>query len=99
MHRELGLIIGMLEGSCSYDNYHLNVLTILNKGKVPKELNIFSDIKYFNKNIKFSIYKEVLQNRISIFQKWLSDGSMKYYHLPFFSNINLFMYSKTKNFI
>ena len=98
MHRELGLIIGMLEGSCSYDNYHLNVLEILNKGKVPKELNMFSDTKHFNKNIKFSIYKEVLQNRISIFKKWLSDGSMKYYHLPLFSNINLFMYSIKMHF-
>ena len=98
MHRELGLIIGMLEGSCSYDNYHLNVLEILNKGKVPKELNMLSDTKHFNKNIKFSIYKEVLQNRISIFKKWLSDGSMKYYHLPLFSNINLFMYSIKMHF-
>ena len=98
MHGELDLLIGMLEGNFTYDDYHLKVFEILGRGKVPKELNIFYEMKYFNKNIRFSLYKDVLENRISIYKKWLSDGSMKYYHLPIFTNIELFMNSIKMHF-
>ena len=49
----------MLEGNFTYDDYHLKVFEILGRGKVPKELNIFYEMKYFNKNIRFSLYKDV----------------------------------------
>ena len=98
MHNELDIILGMLEGKYSYDDYHLQVFEILGKGKVPKELNIFYDIDNFNRNIRFSLYKDVLLNRITIFKKWLSDGSLKYYHLPLFNNIELFIHSLKMNF-
>ena len=98
MHGELDLLIGMLEGKLAYDNYHINVFEILGKGKVPKELNVFYDINYFNRNIRFSLYKEVLLNRISIFKQWINNGSLKYYHLPVFSNIDLFIYTLKMHF-
>ena len=98
MHNELDILIGMLEGKYTYDDYHLSVFEILGKGKVPKELNIFYDMNYFNRNIRFSLYKDVLLNRISIFKKWLSDGTLKYFHLPLFTNIELFIYSIKMHF-
>ena len=98
LHNELDILIGMLEGKFAYDNYHFNIFEVLGKGRVPKELNIFYDINHFNRNIKFSLYKEVLLNRISIFKKWLSDGNLKYYHLPLFNNIELFIYTLKMNF-
>ena len=98
MHNELDILIGMLEGKYAYDDYHLSVFEILGRGKVPKELNIFYDINYFNRNIRFSLYKDVLLNRISIFKKWLSDGTLKCFHLPLFTNIDLFIYSVKMHF-
>ena len=93
IHNELDILIGMLEGKFAFDDYHFKVFEILGRGRVPKEVNIFYDINYFNKNIKFSLYKEVLLNRISILKQWLRDGNMKYFHLPIFSNIELFIYT------
>ena len=98
MHGELDILIGMLEGKYAYDDYHIKVFEILGKGKAPKELNIFYDINYFNKNIRFSLYKEVLLNRISTFKQWLREGSLKYYHLPFFNNVELFIYTLKMHF-
>ena len=98
MHNELDILIGMLEGKFEYDDYHFKVFEILGRGRVPKEINIFYDINYFNRNIRFSLYKEVLLNRISIFKNWLRYGSMKYFHLPLFSNIELFIYSIKMHF-
>ena len=82
----------MLNGTYAYDEYHLNVFKILGENKVPKELNIFYEIKNYNTNIKFSLYKAVLFNRISIFKTWLREGNMNYFHLPLFTNIQLFIY-------
>ena len=47
---EINILLGMLEGKYSYDEYHLRTFEILKKGKVPKELNIFYEIQKFNKN-------------------------------------------------
>ena len=82
----------MLEGKYAYDEYHLKSFEILGKSKVPKELNIFYEIQNFNKNIKFPLFKNVLLNRISIFKEWLREGKMNCYHLPLFTNIELFIY-------
>ena len=82
----------MLEGTYAYDDYHIQAFEILSKGKVPKELNVFYEIKNFNKNIKFTLYKEVLQNRISLFKTWLKEGKMNYFHLPLLTNFELFIY-------
>ena len=92
LNRELNILIGMLEGTYAYDDYHIQAFEILSKGKVPKELNVFYEIKNFNKNIKFTLYKEVLQNRISLFKTWLKEGKMNYFHLPLLTNFELFIY-------
>ena len=91
-HMEINILLGMLEGKYSYDEYHLRTFEILKKGKVPKELNIFYEIQKFNKNIKFPLFKNVLLNRISIFKQWLREGKMNCYHLPLFTNPELFIY-------
>ena len=92
LNKELNILLGMLKGTYDYDEYHLKVFDILGKNRVPKELNIFYEIQNYNKNIKFNLYKEVLFNRISLFKTWLKEGNMKCYHLPLFTNIELFMY-------
>ena len=92
LNKELNILLGMLKGTYVYDEYHLKVFDILGKNRVPKELNIFYEIQNYNKNIKFNLYKEVLFNRISLFKTWLKEGNMKCYHLPLFTNIELFMY-------
>ena len=90
--KEINILLGMLEGKYAYDEYHLKSFEILGKSKVPKELNIFYEIQNFNKNIKFPLFKNVLLNRISIFKEWLREGKMNCYHLPLFTNIELFIY-------
>ena len=91
-NKELNILLGQLEGKYAYDEYHLKVFDILSKGKVPKELNIFYEIQNFNKNLKFSLFKNVLLNSISLFRSWLKEGKMNCYHLPLFTNIELFIY-------
>ena len=91
-NRELNILLGMLERKYAYDEYHLKTFDILGKGKIPKELNIFYEVQNFNKNLKFPLYKSVLLNRISLFREWLKEGKMNCYHLPLFTNIELFIY-------
>ena len=95
---ELDILISMLEGKFYYDFYHIESFEILDKDNVPKELNIYYDIQGFNKNISFPVYKEILNNRISIFRNWLSEGSLNCYHLPLFNNLELFFYTIKMHF-
>ena len=91
-NKEIKILLGMLEGKYAFDDYHLKVFDILSKGRVPKEINILYEIQNFNKNLKFPLYKTVILNRISLFKTWLKEGKMNCYHLPLFTNVELFIY-------
>ena len=41
---------------------------------------------------------KIIQKRISLFKEWIRNGNLNYYHLPIFSNVELFIYCLKMNF-
>ena len=97
-HKEIANIIKMIQGKINYNNQYYNLLKYLNDGKIPPILNIYNNINYLNIEHNINNYLKIIENRINIFKIWLRDGELEYYHLPIFTNIELFFHCLKMNF-
>ena len=98
IHYEISNIINMIKGELNYKNEFFDIFNELNKNCVPAILNIYNDISYLNIPLNINKYMKIINNRITFYKEWLREGHLKYYHLPIFTNIELFIYSLKMNF-
>ena len=98
LHNEITIFKNMIKGELNYNYDYYQSINILNEGKIPPILNIYNNIDYLNINQNINIYIKIIENRISYYKKWIKDGQLQFYHLPIFTNIQLFIYCLKMNF-
>ena len=98
IHQEILNIINMIKGEFNYKKEFFDIFNELNRNCVPTILNMYNDISYLNTSLNINKYMKIIKNRISLFKEWLREGSLKYYHLPIFTNVELFILSLKMNF-
>ena len=98
VHKEISNITRMLKGELNYKKEFEEIFKYLNDNKVPSILNIYNNIKYLDVPLNINTYMKIIQNRISLYKEWLREGNLNYYHLPIFTNIELFLHSLKMNF-
>ena len=98
IHHEISNIINMIKGEYNYKKEFFDIFNELNNNCVPAILNIYNDISYLNIPLNINKYMKIINNRITLYKEWLREGNLKYYHLPIFTNIELFIYSLKMNF-
>ena len=98
IHKEKTNLMNMIKGKINYNNEYYKILNYLNEDKIPPLLNIYNNINYLNINHNINTYIKIIENRINIFKKWLKDGFLECYHLPIFTNIELFFHCLKMHF-
>ena len=97
-HIQINLLLSMLTGERLYNNFYYNNFEKINKDLIPIEFNILNmneniDKEYNKDENKWNIdlFKKIIIYRINLFKTWLKNGCLKYYHLPLFYNIQIFL--------
>ena len=98
IHKEKTNIMNMITGKIYYNKEYYKILNYLNEDKIPPLLNVYNNINYLNINHNINIYMKIIDNRINNFKKWLKNGFLECYHLPIFTNIELFFHCLKMNF-
>ena len=98
VHKEITNIINMIKGKTNYNNEYYKIIKYLNDDKIPPLLNIYNNINYLNIPHNINFYLKIIENRINIYKTWLRDGQLECYHLPVFTNIELFFHCLKMNF-
>ena len=91
-------MIKIVKGEINYKTEFAEIFNYLNGNNVPPLLNIYNNIKYLNIPLNVNIYIKIIKNRISIYKQWLKEGNLNCYHLPIFTNVELFIHSLKMNF-
>ena len=102
LHIQIKLILTMINGERLYNNFYYKNFELLNKDLIPNDFNIIntnetiSQKSESNKNDNetnwdIKLFKKIMIYRIKLFKAWLKDGCLKFYHLPLFHNIHLFL--------
>ena len=98
IHQDISNIKNIIKGEFNYKKEFFDIFNALNKSCVPSILNIYNDISYLNTPLNISKYMKIIKNRISLYKEWLRGGCLNCYHLPIFTNIQLFIYCLKMNF-
>ena len=98
IHREILNLIKMIKGEINYKNEYIEIFKCLNDNNVPTILNIYNEIKYLNIPLNVIVYIKIIKNRISLYKDWLKEGKLNHYHLPMFTNVELFIHTLKMNF-
>ena len=101
LHIQINLILSMINGERLYSNFYYKNFVLLNKGLMPNDFNILNSNETTSQNSKsnndkennwdIKLFKKTMVYRIKLFKTWIKDGCLKFYHLPLFHNINLFL--------
>jgi len=98
IHREISNLIKMIKGEINYKKEYFEIFSCLSENNVPAILNIYNDIKYLNIPLNVMVYIKIVKHRISLYKDWLKEGNLNCYHLPIFTNVELFIHSLKMNF-
>ena len=98
IHNEISNIIRMAKGELNYKIEFWEIFNDLSNNKVPPILNIYNNISFLNIPLNVNSYLKIIKSRISLYKEWLREGNLNYYHLPIFTNIELFIHSLKMNF-
>ena len=98
IHQEISNLIKIVKGEINYKTEFAEIFNYLNGNNVPPLLNIYNNIKYLNIPLNVNTYIKIIKNRISIYKQWLKEGNLNCYHLPIFTNVELFIHSLKMNF-
>jgi hypothetical protein len=76
---------------CELNNIYFEALTALNKNQTPFAFIDNKIFKHINKHkYTIDIWKKILTSRFDNLRLWIKEGYLEIYHLPLFTNINLF---------
>ena len=98
IHQEISNLTKIVKGEIYYKTEFVEVFKYLNENNVPTLLNIYNNIKYLNISLNVNVYIKIIKNRISLYKEWLKEGNLNCYHLPIFTNVELFIHSLKMNF-
>ena len=88
----------MIKGDIKFNDDYYIIFKYLHEDKIPPLLNIYNGINYLNIEHDINIYLKIIEHRANIFKTWLREGKMECYHLPAFTNIELFIHCLKMNF-